>query len=333
VIVINDAGGLKENLKAFKTEMLKSPGVLSASISNFLPISSSRADQSFSTSPVMTSTNGFNMQTWWVDEDYLQTLGIRLLKGRNFYRASLSDTGSVIINQTSARNMGLTDPVGKKIYNSNERKAVKSFTIIGVIQDFNYESLKQPIGPLSLFLNTDPAAISFRVNPADMKGFLAKAESQWKQMAPAMPFSYQFMDEAFAQMYQSEQRVGKIALLFAVLAIVIASLGLFGLATFMAEQRKKEIGIRKVLGASVQGIVGLMTREFVWMVAISFVLAAPIAWWVMNKWLGDFAFRIPIAWWMFALAALLALIIAVATVSIQAFRAAVVNPVNSLKTE
>jgi len=166
-----------------------------------------------------------------------------------------------------------------------------------------------------------------------MKGFLSKAESQWKQLAPSMPFSYQFMDEAFAQMYQSEQRVGKIALLFAVLAIVIASLGLFGLATFMAEQRMKEIGIRKVLGASVRGIIGLMTREFVWMVAVAFIIAAPIAWWAMNKWLGDFAFRISIAWWMFGLAALLALLIAVTTVSIQAFRAAIVNPVKSLKTE
>ena len=334
VIVINDAGGLKDNLKFFKTELLKAPGVMSASVSNFLPISSSRSDQSFSTSPVMTSTNGFNMQTWYVDEDYLQTLGIRLLKGRNFYKGSLSDTNSVIINQTTARNMGFSDPVGKKLYNSfNHGQSIQSFTIIGLIQDFNYESLKQPIGPLSLFLTTEPGAISFRVNPADMKGFLSKAESKWKQLAPSMPFSYQFMDEAFAQMYQSEQRVGKIALLFAVLAIVIASLGLFGLATFMAEQRMKEIGIRKVLGASVRGIIGLMTREFVWMVAVAFIIAAPIAWWAMNKWLGDFAFRISIAWWMFGLAALLALLIAVTTVSIQAFRAAIVNPVKSLKTE
>jgi putative ABC transport system permease protein len=141
------------------------------------------------------------------------------------------------------------------------------------------------------------------------------------------------MDKAFANMYSSEQRVGQIALLFAVLAIVIASLGLFGLATFMAEQRMKEIGIRKVLGASVQRIVGLMTSEFIKLICISFVIAAPVAWWAMNKWLSDFAFRIDITWWMFVVAALLALVIALLTVSIQAIRAAVVNPVKSLKTE
>jgi len=148
-----------------------------------------------------------------------------------------------------------------------------------------------------------------------------------------MPFSFQFMDEAFAEMYQSEQRVGKIALLFASLAILIASLGLFGLATFMAEQRMKEIGIRKVLGASVQRIVRLMTAEFIRLIFISFIIAAPIGWWAMNKWLNDFVYRTHISWWMFALSAFLALAVALITVSIQAFRAAIINPVKSLKTE
>ena len=333
VVIINNAGGLKENLNAFKTELLKTPGVLNASVSNFLPIMSSRSDQSFSTNSVMTATNGFNMQTWYVDDQYLQTMGIQLLKGRNFYHSAVSDSNAVIINQTSARATGYADPLGKQIYTSNDGKTMISFTIIGVIKDFNYESLKQPVGPLSLFLSKGPAAISFRVNPAEMKTFLAKSETLWKQIAPSMPFSYQFMDEAFAQMYRSEQRVGKIAFLFAVLAIVIASLGLFGLATFMAEQRMKEIGIRKVLGASVQRIVGLMTREFVKLVCISFVIAAPLAWWAMNNWLDDFAYRIHIAWWMLVVSALLALAVALITVGIQAFRAAIVNPAESLKTE
>ena len=148
-----------------------------------------------------------------------------------------------------------------------------------------------------------------------------------------MPYKYQFMDEAFAQMYQSEQRVGKIALFFAVLAILIASMGLFGLATYMAEQRMKEIGIRKVLGASVPRIVRLMTTEFIKLICISFIIAAPIAWWAMNRWLNDFAFRIHISFWIFVASAALALFIALVTVSIQAIRAAVVNPVNSLKAE
>ncbi len=333
VVIINGAGALKESLSAYKAELMKLPGVQSATISNFLPVNSSRADQSFSKSPVMTSTNGFNMQTWYVDEDYLSTLGMKLIRGRDFFKASVSDSNSIIINETCAAVLGYANPVGKQIYTSYNQNSTRALTIIGVVKDFNFSSLKQTIGPLSFFYSNGPANISFRVTPAEMKNFLAKSESLWKQLAPSMPYSYQFLDEAFSQMYQSEQRVGKIALLFAILAIVIASLGLFGLATFMAEQRMKEIGIRKVMGASVQRIVGLMTREFVGLVCISFVIAAPVAWWAMNKWLNDFAFRINISWWMFALSALLALAIAMITVGVQAFRAAIINPVKSLKTE
>ena len=334
VITINNAGVLKDNLSVYKKELLNYPGALNGSISNFLPVQSSRSDQSFSKSTPMTATNGFDIQTWYIDDQYLPTLDIKILKGRNFYKGAVSDSNSVIINETTARIIGFPDPIGKQIYTTgNDRKSIISFTIIGVIKNFNYESLKQPVGPLSLFLGNFPGAISFRVNPNAMKGFLAKSESLWKELAPNMPFSYQFMDDAYNEMYQSEQRVGKIAMLFSVLAILIASLGLFGLATFMAEQRMKEIGIRKVLGASVQRIVRLMTTEFIKLICISFIIAAPIAWWAMNKWLSDFAYRTPIVWWIFAVSAVLALIIALATVSIQAIRAAVINPVNSLKSE
>src|SRR5450432_2481896 len=333
VIIINGAGVLNEKLNTYKTELLKLPGVINSTVSYFLPVNSNRSDQTFSTSPVMTSTNGFNMQTWYVDDEYLKTLGIQLLKGRNFFKSTVSDSNSTIINETCARIIGYADPVGKQVFSGGGGQQVKAYTIIGVIKDFNFSSLKQPIGPLSLFLSDNPGTISFRVNPSAMKSFLAKSETLWKQLAPSMPFSFQFMDEAFAEMYQSEQRVGKIALLFATLAILIASLGLFGLATFMAEQRMKEIGIRKVLGASVQRIVRLMTSEFIRLIFISFIIAAPVAWLVMNKWLNDFAFRTEITWWMFVVSAALAMMIAMITVSIQAIRAAILNPVNSLKAE
>jgi putative ABC transport system permease protein len=273
------------------------------------------------------------MQTFYIDDGYLKTLGIHLIGGRDFYNSYASDSNSVIVNQTCARILGYPDPIGKPVFTMNENKAMVAYTIVGVIQDFHYESLKQQVGPLCLFHSQFPAMVSFRVEPAAMKPFLAKSEKMWKQLAPSNPFSFQFLDEAFSEIYESEQRVGQIALLFAVLAIVIASLGLFGLATFMAEQRMKEIGIRKVLGASVQRIVKLITAEFVRLVCISFVIAAPVAWWSMNKWLNDFAYRIHISWWMFVLSALLALMIALITVSIQAIRAAVINPVRSLKTE
>jgi putative ABC transport system permease protein len=333
VIIIKDAAGLRENLNAYKTELLKQPGVHSATVSNYLPVSSSRSDQSFSKSAVMTSTNGFNMQTWYIDEDYLNTMGMQVIKGRNFFKANVSDSNSIIINETCASMLGYPDPVGKQVYTNYNRQTAAAFTIIGIVKNFNYESLKQTIGPLSFFYSHNPGTISFRVSPSQMKTFLSTSEGLWKQLAPSMPYSYQFMDEAFAHMYESEQRVGKIALLFAVLAILIASLGLFGLATFMAEQRMKEIGIRKVMGASVPRIVRLMTTEFIRLVCISFIIAAPVAWWAMNKWLNDFAFRINISWWIFVLAALLAGMVALLTVSIQAFRAAITNPVNSLKAE
>jgi putative ABC transport system permease protein len=334
VLTINNGWVLNDNLKAFKTEILKTPGVINGTISNFLPTGGSRSDESFSTSSVMSATNGFDMQTWYVDEEYLSTLGMQLIIGRNFFNSVASDSNAVIINETCARSIGIKNPVGKQLFeNGGGRHPVKAFTIIGVIKDFNYASLKQPIGPMSLFLSHEPAEVSFRVEPAAVKSFLTNSESLWKKLAPSTPFSYQFMDDAFAEIYQSEQRVGEIALLFASLAILIASLGLFGLATFMAEQRMKEIGIRKVLGASVHRIVKLMTTDFIRLICISFIIAAPVGWWAMNKWLNDFAYKTDISWWMFAVSAALALFVALVTISIRAFRAAVTNPVKSLKTE
>ena len=333
VVIVWDAGTLKNSLETYKTELLKMPGVINATTSYNLPVNSSRSDQTFSKTSTMTSTNGFDMQTWYVDENYLGTMGMELLSGRNFFKTGVSDSNSIIINETCAQVLGYKNPIGQKIFTGRQDNSVMAFTIIGVVKNFNYESLKQNVGPLSLFYTHNPATTSFRVSPTGMDAFLTKAAGLWKQLSPAIPFHFQFMDKAFEAMYTSEQRVGEIALLFAVLAILIASLGLFGLATFMAEQRMKEIGIRKVLGASIRRIVGLMTSEFIKLVCISFVIAAPIAWWAMNKWLSDFAFRINITWWMFVLAALTALMIALLTVSIQAVRAAIVNPVISLKTE
>jgi len=333
VVIIWEASSLKNNLETYKTELLKMPGVMNATSSYYLPINSSRSDQTFSKTSTMTSTNGFDMQTWYVDENYLGTLGMQLVNGRNFFKASVSDSNSIIINETCANILGYKNPVGQKIFTGRQSKIVTAYTIIGVVKNFNYESLKQSVGPLCLFYSRDPATTSFRVSSSGMDAFLSKAANLWKEMDPVIPFYSQFMNDAFANIYTSEQRIGKIALLFAVLAIVIASLGLFGLATFMAEQRMKEIGIRKVLGASVQRIVGLMTSEFIKLICISFVIAAPVAWFAMNKWLNDFAFRIDITWWMFVVAAMLAMIIALLTVSIQAIRAAIINPVRSLKTE
>lgn len=336
VLIINDTYALKNNLTPFKNEILQIPGVASASISGFLPVTTSnRSDNTFSSSPVMDTKNGFDMQTWAADYDYIKTMGMQIAKGRNFSKDFGSDSNAVIINEATAKNLGWDDPIGKKIYSTyyspnNDRIG---YTIIGVVKNFNFSSLKQNVGLLGLFLKSSTGLVSFKVTASNIPGVLKQVENKWKAMAPGMPYSYRFLDDAFNEMYSSEQKIGKIILIFSTLAILIACLGLFGLSTFIAEQRTKEIGIRKVLGSSVSSIVQLLSKDFIRLVAIAFVIAAPLAWWAMNKWLQDFANRTSISWWIFLLAGVLAFVIAIATVSFQAIKAAMMNPVNSLRTE
>jgi putative ABC transport system permease protein len=334
VLVINGVNTLNDNEKAFKNKVLEMSGVEGGSLSSYLPVtSSSRSDHSYSKEAVMDSKNGIDMQTWYIDYDYLKTMGMQMVKGRNFSKDFGSDSTAVIINETTAAFLGYSDPVGKKIYTIGDSDKTISYNIIGVVKNFNFETLHQNIGPLSFFLGTRGALASFKVNTTQVKSLVSQIETVWKSMAPGMPFSYRFMDESFNEMYRSEQRVGQIAMIFAVLAILIACLGLFGLATFIAEQRTKEIGIRKVLGASVQGIVRLLSKDFMKLVAIAFIIAAPLSGWAMHSWLNDFAYRIKLEWWIFGLAGILALAIALGTVSFQAIKAAISNPVKSLRTE
>lgn len=333
VLIINDAYALNKNDEGFKNEMLQQAGVISATQSGFLPVSnSSRSDNSFSKDAVADSKNGFGMQCWNVDYDYLRTMGMELKSGRNFSKDFGTDTSAVIVNETVAKMLGDDSPIGKKVYQLGVDNP-SPYTVIGVVKNFNFESLHKSVGPLAFFLGKSPGLISFKVKAANLPTILKAVEAKWKSMAPGMPFSYRFLDESFAEMYRSEQRAGKIALIFSVLAILIACLGLFGLATFIAEQRTKEIGIRKILGASVNGIVQLLSKDFVKLVLIAFIVAVPVAWWAMNKWLQDFAYRIDLSWWIFLLAGLTALMIALVTVSFQAIKAALTNPVKNLRTE
>ena len=334
VLIVDGLHALNGNVNAFKEKVLHLSGVSSGTLSSFLPVTeSARSDQTFSKGAVMDATSGIDMQTWYIDYDYMKTIGIQMAKGRNFSRDFPSDSSAVIINETTAKFLGYADPVGQKIYTTGDNNTMINYTIIGVVKNFNFETLHQNIGPLSFFLSSRGDEGSFKVSTTNIPPLLAQVEAAWKTMAPGMPFSYRFLDEAFGHMYQSEERVGKIALVFSVLAILIACLGLFGLASFIAEQRTKEIGIRKVLGASVRGIVLLLSRDFIILVVVAFVIAAPLAWWTMGSWLKDFVDRISIGAWVFGLAGLIALLIAVGTVSFQAIRAAIMNPVKSLKTE
>ena len=334
VLTIENTYVLGDKAKAFKNSILQMNGVSSGTLSSFLPVSnSSRNDNTYFKEPTMDINGSIDMQTWRVDYDYFKTLGMQIIRGRGFSPDYGSDSTAIVINETTAQFLGYADPIGKKIYNTDDDKKPVNYHVIGVVKNFNFESLKQGIGPLCFFLGDRSGMASFKVKTANVTGLISKIETLWKQMSPTMPFTYSFLDDSFNDMYRSEQRVGKIALIFSTLAILIACMGLSGLATFIAEQRTKEIGIRKVLGASVQGVVRLLSKDFLKLVAIAFVIAAPVSVWAMNRWLSDFAYRITLEWWIVAVAGILAIFIALATVSVQAIKAAVANPVNSLKNE
>jgi len=333
VLVINSADALDNNAAPFKNQVVQLSGVKSGTLSAFLPVSSSsRNTYNVFKDPVATADNSFNAQLWGIDYDYLETMGIKLLKGRNFSPGFGMDSSSWIINEATARILGYKDPVGKNIYIIDDGKAT-AHPIVGLVKNFNYESLHSPVGPLIFTLQKSTGLASFKVSTANISTLVEQVRSKWKAMAPGMPFSYRFLDESFNEMYRAEQRVGEIAMLFSILAILISCLGIFGLATFIAEQRMKEIGIRKVLGASVQGIVALLSADFMKLVGIAFVIAAPFGWWGMNKWLQGFVDRASFSLWIFVVAGIAALFIALATVSFQSVRAALMNPTKSLKAE
>ncbi len=335
VLIINEAYALGNNTDAFKNELLANPGVTHASFSGYLPVTnSSRSDNSYSKDAVMDASNGFNMQTWTVDDQYINTMGMQIVNGRNFLREFPSDSTAVIINETTEKILGFENPVGEKIYASDGPTGpLIAYNIIGVVKNFHFETLKQNIAPLCMRLGRSTYLASFKVTADKVPEILKQAEATWKSMAPGMPFSYRFLEDSFDDMYRTEQRVGKVAMIFSVLAIFIACLGLFGLAAFMAEQRTKEIGIRKVLGAGVNSIVQLLSKDFIKLVFIAFVIAAPLAWWAMNSWLEDFAYRVQIHWWIYLVAAIISFLIACMTISVQAIKAATANPVKNLRTE
>jgi putative ABC transport system permease protein len=333
VVVIQGANTLGDrNVKSFKNELMKLASVKSASISDYLPVNAGKRDgNTFYNEGRSKLDAGIYGEFWIVDDTYLKTLGMKLVEGRNFSYSMSADTpyanSSVIINQTLAKKLNLKNPIGKRITNG------VTFTVVGVVQDFNFDSMHSQISPLVMHLGTSPSIVTVKVSGKDMNNTLQSITNTWKAFSPRQPIRYTFLDESFANMYADVQRMGSIFTTFAALAIIIACLGLFALSAFMAEQRSKEIGIRKVLGATVSGITTLLSIDFIKLVFIAIVIASPIAWWGMNKWLQGFAYRITVEWWVFVLAGVTAIIIAVLTVSFQSIKAALMNPVKSLKTQ
>lgn len=333
VLVINDSYMLGNNVDAFKNEMLKVPGVISGTISAFLPIPSERNFSAFYTGTSVVSESGLTMQRWKIDSDYLKTLGIKLIEGRNFSKDFSTDSASIILNQTAVKQLGFNNPLNKFLYTWVAGGRVKTYKIIGVVKDFNYESLHQNIGPLCFVLEKSPGLISFKVSATKIPFILSEAEHKWKNMAAGMPFSYEFLDDSFNHVYKNEKQIGTISLSFSALAIFIACLGLFGLATFLIERKTKEIGIRKVLGASMPSILFMLSKEFLKWIVIANVIAIPVAYYFMSNWLNDFAYRINIDWWIFAFAGGITFFIAMATISFKVSKAVTANPVKSLRYE
>jgi putative ABC transport system permease protein len=272
-----------------------------------------------------------------VDENYLGTMGMNLADGRFFSKEFSTDSAGVVLNETAVKKFGFDRPIGQKInqFNDNTLETYTTYTVVGVVEDFNYESLRNNIGPLGFFYSPKQKSnlsVRFDASP-DVGLFVEKIKKLWDGASPGLPFDYTFLDERFRQIYASEQRLGSIFIVFAGLAIFIACLGLLALAAFTAERRTKEIGVRKVLGATTTNIFTLLTSEFAKWVLVASLIAIPLAWWGAGRWLDHFAYRSELSWWLFASALGLALLVALLTVSFQALRAAWSNPVDSLRSE
>jgi putative ABC transport system permease protein len=341
VVVLHDTHVLGSQTEAFKQRLLASPSITHASTSAFLPIAGwGRHDTSFWPEGMQASQENLtSMQYWTVDHDYIETLGMNVVAGRNFSPEFPSDSSAVIINEAAARKFGFENPLGQRIvtfdFSSGVIDASKTltYTIVGVVENFHFESLRQNITPLCLQLGSSTAHMSFRFQSADTQDVIALLETNWKSMAPGQPFQYSFLDDAFGKMYASEQRLGSIFGIFAVLAIIIACLGLFALTAFTAEQRTKEIGIRKVLGASIGSIVVLLSKEFGKLILIAFVLSLPISWFAVDWWLQHYTFKAEVGVTIYLLSGVAAFVVAWLTMGYQSVKAAICNPVDSLRSE
>jgi len=337
ILILDNAHPLGEKAFTLKKELLNNPKITKATISGYLPIPSSRSDSPMCKNQELRDDNCMQTQMWNIDEDYMATLGMELVAGRNFSPDMPTDSNAVIINETAVKMLGLENPVGQKVYGDNGNfepgATLPTKTIIGVVKDFHFESLRQNIGAVSFFLNPRASKLVLKVNTDDLPTLIAEVERNWKTFAAGQPFVYRFMDESFDQVYRSENRISSLFTIFSGLSILIACLGLFGLAAFATERRTKEIGIRKVLGASTAGLVALLSKDFLKLVFVALIIAIPIAWYMMNNWLQDFAYSTSIDWRIFAIAGFAAIAVAFFTVSFQSVKAALANPIKSLKTE
>ncbi len=322
-------GKMKENFGVIKNDLLATGFVQNAALSNsqILQLGSNTGDFAWEgkdpSKQVLITVEG-------VSQEYTSTMGIHIKEGREFYPEFKADSNHVIINETLAGIINKKAVVGTVISDGGSK-----YTVVGVAKDFVYNDMYATAAPLILFADTSNCnVLSIRLKTgAQLSAALTKIETVIKRNNPGYPFDYSFVDEEFGKLFKTETLMGELAEVFSILAIFISCLGLFGLAAYTAEKRSKEIGIRKILGASVQGITGLLSRDFLLLVCLSCFIAFPIAWWMMHNWLQGYKYRIQLSWWIFIDAGLLAVLIALCTVSFQAIKAAIANPVKSLRTE
>ena len=339
LLIIKNANLLEKNFENFKNQLSSNPQVLSVSQSGFLPCPSSRTHSSMMRNAVM-SNDPVLFSHFFVDYDYMKTFGLKIINGRGFSKEYSTDSSAILINQAAVKLLGWKDPIGKKvgtILTSNydiQHPVLEVYTIIGVVQDFNFTSLHSPIEALAIYIKKSDDLITCRLRPStnilEMVSFL---KSKWIENAPGQPFEYDFVTDSLQRQYGGETRLGKILGLFTGLALFVSCLGLFGLALYASEQRKREIGLRKVNGSASSQIVWLLTADFTKLILIASIIACPVSYYLMHKWLENFAYRTIISWWIFALTILLGCLVALATIGYQSYKAATTNPVNTLRAE
>ncbi len=334
VLVIHNAYLAGDPVKTFRKELTQLPGVADATLSGDLPTVGTGYDQEgWFRTPSLDTKGAVVLTDLFVDEHYIPTLGMKMVQGRNFSIDFPSDSTGIILNESAVQLLGWKDPIHQMFYRPGDSMKSVAYHVIGVVKDFNFSSMHDKVGPLIMNMGDNRGSVAVRLRGANIIAPVNQIAAKWKAMANGVPFTYTFMDDDFNKLYQSEKQTGQLFISFAVFAIFIACLGLFGLVTYAAEQRMKEIGIRKVRGARVDGIVGLLSRDFIKLVLIASLIAFPIAWWGMHQWLQSFAYRISISWWIFVLAGSTAILIALLTVSVQTIRAAIANPIRSLRSE
>lgn len=334
LLTIPNSYALGRNEQVFKQQLLQDSRIVNATASWYKPAGPSHYNNALAYAQG-NDKNVVNGVDYHVDEDYIPTMGMHILSGRNFSKDFATDSTAIILNETATQAFGwnASTAIGKTIIRQNSAKGDHvPFRVIAVVKNFNFKSLHETISPLYMTLHPEGGLI-FKIKTTDVAGLLSTMKEHWDSYQTEEPFTYAFMDDLFTKAYTAEQKTSVILHIFAVLTILVACLGLFGLATHTAEQRTKEIGIRKVLGASAIRVTQMLVNDFLKPILIASVIAFPVAWWAMNSWLENFAYRIDLAWWMFALASGVAFTIAILTICTQAFRAASANPVDSLRDE